>query len=61
MGCGRWDAHLGEMVLDNNNIVGLMAGDIRFVQFDNSYIHITDEQNVLTMAGNTFFIAIGGA
>ena len=58
---GRWDSHLGEMVLNNNTVAGLTAGDIRFVQFDNSYVHITDEQNVLTMGGNTVFHSHWGA
>lgn len=58
---GRWDSHLGEMMLDNNTVPGYQAGDLRFVQFDNSYITITDEQNPLTMAGNTIFHSHWGA
>lgn len=58
---GRWDSHLGEMVLDNATVPGYTAGDLRFVQFDNSFVHITDEQNALTMAGNTIFHSHWGA
>lgn len=58
---GRWDSHMGEMVLDSNTISGLAAGDLRFVQFDNSYTHISDEQTPLTMAGDSLFNAHWGA
>lgn len=58
---GRWDSHLGEMVLDGTTIPGMVAGDLRFVQFDNSFIHITDEQCPMTMAGDTIFYAHWGA
>ncbi len=58
---GRWDSHLGEMVLDDNTISGLAAGDLRFVDFPKSYVNITDEQTPLTMAGNTLFQAHWGA
>lgn len=58
---GRWDSHLGEMVLDNNTVSGISAGDLRFVKFSNSQIKITDEQTPLTMAGNTIFNAHWGA
>jgi outer membrane protein assembly factor BamB len=58
---GRWDSHIGEMVLDDHTIPGLEAGDLRFVQFNNSFIHITDEQCPLTMAGSTLFHAHWGA
>ena len=54
---GRWDSHMGEMVLDNNTISGMVAGDLRFVQFPNSYSFISDEQTPYTMAGNTLFNA----
>lgn len=57
---GRWDSHLGEMVLDNQTIPNLAAGDLRFVQFQNSSVHITDEQTPLTMAGDTIFYAHWG-
>jgi outer membrane protein assembly factor BamB len=58
---GRWDSHMGEMVLDNTTVPGLAAGDMRFVDFPNSYISITDEQTPFTMAGNTLFHAHWGA
>jgi outer membrane protein assembly factor BamB len=58
---GRWDSHLGEMVLDSSTVPGLSAGDMRFVKFDNSQIKITDEQTPLTMAGDTIFNAHWGA
>lgn len=58
---GRWDSHMGEMVLDDQTIPGLVAGDLRFVDFGNSYTFITDEQCPLTMAGNTIFHAHWGA
>ncbi|MBI5669730.1 MAG: PQQ-binding-like beta-propeller repeat protein [Chloroflexi bacterium] len=57
---GRWDSHLGEMVLDNQTVPNLVAGDLRFVQFTNSSVHITDEQTPLTMAGDTIFYAHWG-
>ncbi len=65
---GRWDSHMGEMVLDGSTISGLAAGDLRFVRMSryngaggNSYIHVTDELNPITMAGTTLFHAHWGA
>jgi hypothetical protein len=58
---GRWDSHIGEMVLGPDLIPGLEAGDLRFIRFPNSYVHITDEQCPLTMAGETIFHAHWGA
>lgn len=65
---GRWDSHMGEMVLDNTTVSGLVAGDLRFVKMSsyngyggNSYAYITDEQNPITMAGDTLFHAHWGA
>lgn len=65
---GRWDSHMGEMVLDNSTVTGLVAGDLRFVRMSkynnyggDSYSYITDEQNPITMAGNTLFHAHWGA
>jgi hypothetical protein len=65
---GRWDSHMGEMVLDDTTVPGLGAGDLRFVRMSsyngyggNSYVFITDEQNPLTMAGDTLFHAHWGA
>ena len=49
---GRWDSHLGEMVLDGNTVPGYQAGDVRFMQ--NSFFP-TDEQVNLSMAGNDIF------
>jgi uncharacterized repeat protein (TIGR01451 family) len=60
----RWDSHIGEMVLDDNTISGLKAGDLRFVKFGQigkSYTFITDEQCPLSMAGDTIFHAHWGA
>jgi outer membrane protein assembly factor BamB len=58
---GRWDSHIGEMVLNNHTIPGMEAGDLRFVHFDNSHTHITDEQCPISMAGGTIFHAHWGA
>lgn len=58
---GRWDSHLGEMVMDSSTVPGLVAGDVRFVSFPNSHIRITDEQGPVTMAGDTLFRAHWGA
>jgi hypothetical protein len=64
----RWDGHMGEMVLDDQTISGLSAGDLRFVQMSqhnnyggNSFVFITDEQCPITVAGNTLFHAHWGA
>jgi hypothetical protein len=56
---GRWDSHLGEMVLDNDTVPGMHAGYLRFVQFaeHGGWMHITDESCPLTMAGETIFHA----
>ncbi|HEY4690068.1 MAG TPA: PQQ-binding-like beta-propeller repeat protein [Anaerolineae bacterium] len=65
---GRWDSHMGEMVLDNTTVPGLVAGDLRFVKMSryngyggNSYVYITDTQNAISMAGDTLFHAHWGA
>jgi hypothetical protein len=65
---GRWDGHMGEMVLDSTTVPGLAAGDMRFVKMNNyngyggnSYTHIIDEQTPISMAGNTLFNAHWGA
>lgn len=63
----RWDSHMGEMVLNNSTISGLVAGDMRFVKMNRqqsggyAYTYLTDEQNALTMAGTTLFHAHWGA
>jgi hypothetical protein len=56
----RWDGHMGEMVLDNTSVPGLSAGDLRFVKMSRNqssvgYTHIVDEQNPITLAGNSLF------
>lgn len=55
----RWDSHMGEMVLNNSTLSGLVAGDLRFVQMGkpNATVTITDEQNPLSLAGNAIFHA----
>jgi outer membrane protein assembly factor BamB len=58
---GRWDSHLGEMVLDGSTVPGLSAGDLRFIYTGKLQIRITDEQTPLTMAGDTIFHAHWGA
>jgi len=60
---GRSDSHLGEMLLDNNTLGGYLAGDLRFVKFNEYgyFSHITDEGTPLTMAGNTIFNSHWGA
>jgi hypothetical protein len=58
---GRWDSHLGEMVLNNNTISGMGPGDLRFINSGNLYVKVTDEQTPLTMAGDTLFHAHWGA
>lgn len=58
---GRWDSHLGEMVLDGSTVPGMEAGDLRFINTHYSTNNITDEQTPLSMAGNTIFIAHWGA
>jgi outer membrane protein assembly factor BamB len=63
----RWDSHMGEMVLNNSTVSGLVAGDMRFVKMNRqqsggyAYTYLTDEQNALTMAGTTLFHAHWGA
>lgn len=63
---GRWDSHMGEMVLENTG--SQTAGDLRFVKMSrlggyggNSYVFITDEQTPITVAGNTIFNSHWGA
>lgn len=51
---GQWDAHLGEMVLDNNTVSGYQAGYVRFIR--NTFFP-TDEQGYLSMAGDYLFAA----
>lgn len=49
---GRWDARLGEMLLDNSTVSGFSAGQVRFM--DNTFFP-TDEQAFLSMAGDQIF------
>jgi len=49
---GRWDSHLGEMMLDDTTVPGFAAGHARFMQ--NTFFP-TDEQANLTMAGDHLF------
>jgi hypothetical protein len=64
---GRWDSSMGEMVLDNTTIPNLVAGDMRFVQMNKidqgggAMTYLVDEQNPVTMAGNTLFHSHWGA
>ncbi len=58
---GRWDSHMGEMVLDDSTVPGLVAGDMRFVDYHKAYVIISDEQGPITMAGSTLFHAHWGA
>jgi hypothetical protein len=63
----RWDGNMGEMVLDNTTVPGLVAGDLRFVRMSslngqgNAYVYLIDEQDPLTIAGSTIFHAHWGA
>ncbi len=60
----RWDSHMGEMVLDNDTVNDLSAGDLRFVNFDSSSLSngmITDEQGFVSIAGKTILHAHWGA
>lgn len=46
---GRWDSHLGELMLDSSTVSGYQAGFVRFIQ--NTFFP-TDEQVNLSMAGD---------
>ena len=50
----RWSGHMGEMVLDDATVSGLTAGDLRFVETYGPE-EIIDEQNPISVAGNTLF------
>lgn len=60
-GDGRWDTHIGEMMLDDQTIPGYLAGDMRFIEFPKSFTRTTDEQTPITMAGDTIFRSHWGA
>ena len=49
---GRYDSHLGEMMLDSSTVAGFQEGQVRFMQ--NSFFP-TDEQLNLSMAGDDIF------
>lgn len=52
----RWDAVMGEMLLDESTLAGYEGGDCRFVEFHSPQDHlITDEMGMLSMAGDTLF------
>lgn len=62
----RSDGHMGEMVLDNATVPGLVAGDMRFIRMARQnggvgYVNLIDEQDPITMAGSTIFHAHWGA
>lgn len=46
---GRWDSHLGELLLDDTTVSGYSAGYVRFIR--NTFFP-TDEQANLSMAGD---------
>ncbi len=46
---GRWDSHLGELLLDNTTVSGYSAGYVRFME--NTFFP-TDEQAYVSMAGD---------
>jgi uncharacterized repeat protein (TIGR01451 family) len=52
---GRWDAHMGEMVLEDDSELGLAAGDLRFIEFTSQIDTnmISDEVHTISMAGET--------
>jgi hypothetical protein len=54
---GRWNAFMGEMVLDDATVAGYDAGDVRFIDFTSqiSTNMIADETSIVTMAGETIF------
>ncbi len=54
---GRWNAFMGEMVLDEATVPGYDAGDVRFIDFTSqiSTNMIADETSIVTMAGDTIF------
>jgi len=54
----RWDAVMGEMVLDDNSVPGYHAGDLRFIDFKSERdFLISDEMGSLTVSGDTIFHA----
>lgn len=55
----RWDSHFGEIVLDNETVPGLRAGDVRWIRHGNNPTDddflLTDEQPFLSAAGDYLF------
>jgi hypothetical protein len=51
---GRYDSHLGEMMLNDTTVPGYQSGEVRFMQ---GTFFPTDEQPYLAMAGNQIFAA----
>ncbi|MFN3308485.1 MAG: PQQ-binding-like beta-propeller repeat protein, partial [Anaerolineales bacterium] len=51
---GRWDSHLGELMLDDQTVAGYSAGYVRYMQ--NTFFP-SDEQAFLSMAGDHIFAA----
>lgn len=49
---GRWDSHLGELVLDDTTVPGYLGGYVRFMQ--NTFFP-TDEQAYISMSGDYIF------
>lgn len=49
---GRWDARLGELMLDSSTVTGYQAGYVRFM--DNTFFP-TDEMAYVSMAGDQIF------
>ncbi|MCX7819273.1 MAG: PQQ-binding-like beta-propeller repeat protein [Kiritimatiellae bacterium] len=55
----RWDSHFGEIMLDNETVPGLRAGDVRWIRHgndptDDAFL-LTDEQPFLSAAGDYLF------
>ena len=55
----RWDSHFGEIVLDDNTVPGLQAGDVRWIRHGNTPrdddFLLTDEQPFVSAAGDYLF------
>lgn len=49
---GRWDAHVGEIMLSDNSVVGYRAGEVRFIQ--NTFFP-TDEAENISTAGKSIY------
>lgn len=55
----RWDSHFGEIMLDNDTVPSLQAGDVRWIRHGNTPADddflLTDEQPFLSAAGDFLF------